>query len=50
MLIEPSAGESAAVSILLVLGCDTSGADLLDDEIVKETKPEMADVSEDWDW
>ncbi|KAL0830292.1 hypothetical protein ABMA28_002492 [Loxostege sticticalis] len=30
-------------------GCDTSGADLLDDEIVKETKPEMADVSEDWD-
>ncbi|RVE40650.1 hypothetical protein evm_014702 [Chilo suppressalis] len=30
-------------------GCDTSGADLLEDA-AKESKPEVADVGEDWDW
>lgn len=29
-------------------GCDTSGADLLEDEVNK--KQEMTDISDEWDW
>jgi hypothetical protein len=31
-----------------LVGCDTSAADILED--VKESQPELTDVSEDWDW
>lgn len=35
--------------IFALPGCDTSAADLLD-EIEKETKQEMTDISDEWDW